>query len=202
MWEQRSRPWRKLKTRTAGGGHFRGEPLGKLASLGSPECFLIECITFQLGISNQHVCVATGKTITRWSKTQWWDFRCWGWGALGGGQHEPSTCLFLRDGGRAEADGDDGDGSEPAEGKREVEVVEVLQHGRPPVHLPAGRGWVRELQDHAQKPHCQAQHEAPEGSLRREGDRADVQGRGLRKRKAALPQTSPPPAGPRACGSV
>lgn len=84
-------------------------------------------------------------------------------------QHECSTCLFLRDGACAEADSDNDNGSEPTEDKRKVEVVEVLQDGRPPVRLPTGWDWVRELQGHAQKPHCQAEQQAPEGSLWREG---------------------------------
>lgn len=88
---------------------------------------------------------------------------------LGGPCSEHSTCLFLRDGGCAEADSDDDDGREPTEEECKVEVVEVFQHGRPRVCLPTGWGWVRELQGHAQKPHHQAKYEAPKGSLRREG---------------------------------
>lgn len=59
-----------------------------------------------------------------------------------GPQDKHSTCLLLRDGGGTEADSDDDDGSEPTEQECKVEVVEVLQHGRPPVRLPAGWGWV------------------------------------------------------------
>lgn len=88
---------------------------------------------------------------------------------MGGLVLSTCTCLFLGDGGRAEADGDDDEGGEPAEEEGKVEVVEVLQHGRPPVRLPAGWGWEAELQDHAQNPHRQAEQEAPEGALRREG---------------------------------
>ena len=73
--------------------------------------------------------------------------------ALGRGAQGPhckhSTCLFLGDGSCAEADREDDDGGEPAEEEREVEVVEVLEHCRPAVLLPAGGGWVAELQDHA-----------------------------------------------------
>lgn len=115
-----------------------------------------------------------------------------------------STCLFLGDGGCAEADSDDDDGSEPTEDECKVEVVEVLQHGRPLVHLPAGWGPVRELQDHAQKPHCQAEHEAPEGSLWREGrpGRSETQAGGPRKLKATLPRISLPLVLYNVCKSV
>lgn len=91
-------------------------------------------------------------------------------GGLGSSVQQP-TCLCLRDGGCTEADSDGDEGSKPTEEEGEIEVVHVLQHDWPPICLPTSWGWVRELQDHAQKSHSQAKHEAPEGSLWREGRR-------------------------------
>lgn len=109
-----------------------------------------------------------------------------------GAHHESTTCLFLRDGCRTEADDDNDDRSEPTEKQGKVQVVEVLQHGWPPVHLTTSWGWVRELEDHAQKAHSQAKHEAPKGSLRREGDmgRGEIGGRGHQEAKTCSPQSS------------
>lgn len=146
------------------------------------------------------ICVVTVGTITQWSRTWWWDFRPGRRGRPGG----PCTCLFLRDGGCTEADSDDDDGSEPAEDEGKVEVVEVLEHGWPPVHLPTGWGRVAELQDHAHKPHPQAEHEPPEGSLWRE-DRpggGEIQVGDPRKLKVTLPSNLSPPAGYSVCTSI
>lgn len=73
--------------------------------------------------------------------------RGWGVGEVSGEhfvgpQDKHSTCLLLRDGGGTEADSDDDDGSEATEQESKVEVVEVLQHGWPPVYIPASWSWV------------------------------------------------------------
>lgn len=86
----------------------------------------------------------------------------------------PVTYLFFRDGWGAQADQDDGNGSEDKEDEGKVEVVHVLQHRWPPVLLPTGRGTVTKLQDHPNHADNKASHEAPESTLRKGKHREKV----------------------------